>query len=312
MKAKVSVIGAGNVGATTAHLVLQSGIADVVLFDITEGIPQGKALDLAEATPLWNVASSITGTNDFADTRDSDIIVVTAGFPRKPGMSRDDLLHANADVIRKVVAETSVLSPGSIYIIVTNPMDVMTQIAWTVSGFDSGRVIGMGGVLDASRFRTFISRELGVSPEDIETLVLGGHGDSMLPLPQYTTVKGVPLKEFLDHQRIADLIHRARNGGAEIVALLKTGSAYYAPAASTFQMVKAVLLDEKRLLPCSALLRGEYGHRDVYVGVPVILGKNGVEKIIELPLLKDEALQFDKSAHAVKKMVETASAHEQK
>ncbi|TAN43160.1 MAG: malate dehydrogenase [Nitrospirae bacterium] len=312
MKAKVSVIGAGNVGATTAHLVVQSGIADVVLFDITEGIPQGKALDLAEAAPLWNVASSITGTNDFSDTRDSDIIVITAGFPRKPGMSRDDLLHANADVIRKVVAGTSALSPGSIYIIVTNPMDVMTQIAWTVSGFDSGRVIGMGGVLDASRFRTFISLELGVSPEDIETLVLGGHGDSMVPLPQYTTVKGVPLKEFLGHERIADLIHRARNGGAEIVALLKTGSAYYAPAASTFQMIKAVLLDEKRLLPCSALLRGEYGHRDVYVGVPVILGKNGVEKIIELPLAKDEALQFDKSAHAVKSMVETASANEQK
>jgi malate dehydrogenase len=308
MKAKISIIGAGNVGATTAHLVFQSGIADVVLFDIAEGIPQGKALDLAEAAPLWNVSASIKGTNDFSDTKGSDIIVVTAGFPRKPGMSRDDLLHANADVIRKVVTETSQLSPASIFIIVTNPMDVMTQIAWSISGFSSARVIGMGGILDAARFRTFISLELGISPEDIETLVLGGHGDLMVPLPEYTTVKGVGLRAFLDHKRIDELIHRARNGGAEIVSLLKTGSAYYAPAASVFQMVKSIIIDEKRLLPCAALLGGEYGIHGIYVGVPVILGRNGVEKIIELKLTEDETLQFNKSAEAVKSMMEIALA----
>ncbi|MBI5101601.1 MAG: malate dehydrogenase [Nitrospirae bacterium] len=306
MNTKVSVLGAGNVGATTAHLIVQSGLADVVLFDISDGVPQGKALDLAEARPLWNVASSIVGTNDFGDTRGSDIIVVTAGLPRKPGMSRDDLLHANAGVIRQVVSETAKLSPDALFIVVTNPMDVMTQISREVSGFKSSRVIGMGGILDASRFRTFISFELGISPEDIETIVLGGHGDFMVPLPEYTTVKGIPLKEFIAPERINELIHRARNGGAEIVALLKTGSAYYAPAASVFQMVKSVILDEKRLLPCAALLDGEYGIKGTYVGVPVILGRNGVEKIIELNLTDDEAAQFSKSAHAVREMVAIA------
>ena len=312
MKAKVSIIGAGNVGATTAQLVFQSGMADVVLFDIAEGIPQGKALDLAEAAPIWNVSSSIKGTNDFSDTKGSDIIVVTAGLPRKPGMSRDDLLYANADVIKKVVSETSKLSPDGIFIIVTNPMDVMAQIAWKISGFPLARVIGMGGILDAARFRTFISFELGISPEDIETMVLGGHGDFMVPLPQYTKVKGVPIADFLAQERIDEIIHRTRNGGAEIVSLLKSGSAYYAPAASTLQMVKSILFDEKRLLPCSACLTGEYGISDLFVGVPVILGKNGVERIIELKLTEDETTQFNSSVILVKTMIAAAEANELK
>jgi len=305
---KVSVIGAGNVGATTAHLVFQSGIPDVVLFDIAEGMPQGKALDLAEAGPLWNVASSIRGTNDLADTAGSDIIVVTAGLPRKPGMSRDDLLHANADVMRSVVSKCAPLSPEGIFIVVTNPMDVMTHITWQVAGFKPKKVIGMGGILDASRFRTFIGFELGVSPEDVETLVLGGHGDLMVPLPQYTTVKGIPLPELLDGKRINELIERTKHGGAEIVALLKTGSAYYAPAASVFQMVKAVLFDERRVLPCAAYLDGEYGVSDLFVGVPIVLGKGGVEKIIELNLTAEEKTQFAQSAVAVKGLLETALA----
>jgi malate dehydrogenase len=308
MNFKVSVIGAGNVGATTAHLIYQSGIADVVLFDIAEGVPQGKALDLAEAGPLWKVAASIKGSNDFADTASSDIIVVTAGLPRKPGMSRDDLLHANAAVIENVVSKTAPLSPHGIYIVVTNPMDVMTHVAWKVSGFDAMRVVGMGGVLDASRFRTFLAFELGVSPEDIETLVLGGHGDLMVPLPRHTTVKGIPVQDLLDQRRIEALIDRTRTGGAEIVSLLKTGSAYYAPAASVFQMVKSILFDERRVLPCAVYLSGEYGVHDLFVGVPAILGKNGVEKIIELKLTDAEKAQVSASADAVRELLSTALA----
>ncbi|MEW6108450.1 MAG: malate dehydrogenase [Nitrospirota bacterium] len=304
MKAKVTIIGAGNVGATTAHLVLQSGFADVVLYDIAEGIPQGKALDLAEATPVWNIASSIKGTNDYAETAHSDIIVITAGFPRKPGMSRDDLLHANAEVITDVARETSKLSPDSIFIVVTNPMDIMTYITFDVSGFAPHKVIGMGGILDSARFRTFISMELGVSPEDIEALVLGGHGDLMVPLPRFTTVKGLPLSDFLDTKRIAELIERTKNGGAEIVSLLKTGSAYYAPAASVFQMVKSILLNEKRVLPCSAYLDGEYGISKAFIGVPVILGKNGIEKIVELDLNYEEKKHFNHSASSVKALLD--------
>jgi malate dehydrogenase len=303
MKSKVSIIGAGHVGATTALLILRSGIADVVLYDITEGIPQGKALDLAEATPLWNVSASSTGTNSIADTAGSDIIVITAGYPRKPGMSRDDLLAANAEVVKNVVAGTSQYSPDCIYIVVTNPMDAMTYVAWKRSGLPGSRVVGMGGVLDSSRFRTFISMELGVSPHDIETMVLGGHGDLMVPLPRCTTVKGIPVAALLGSEKISDLINRTRNGGAEIVSLLKTGSAFYAPAASVCQMVKAILLDEKRVLPCAAYLNGEYGISDLFVGVPVILGKNGVERIIELPLTEEEREHFNRSAQSVRALV---------
>ena len=248
---------------------MQSGIADVVLFDVVEGMPQGKALDMAEACPLWNSTSSIKGTNDYSDASGSDIVVVTAGLARKPGMSRSDLLHANADIMRAVcskIAKTS--SPHTVLVVVTNPMDVMAQLAWKTTGFARKHVMGMGGVLDAARLAAFLSWELNVSPEDIEAIVLGGHGDDMLPLPRFTTVKGIPLTEFLSKRKIESLIERTRNGGAEIVDLLKAGSAYYAPAASTFQMVKSILLDEKRMLPCAAYLNGEYGMRDIYMGVP--------------------------------------------
>jgi malate dehydrogenase len=306
MKARVSIIGAGNVGATAAHLVLQAGLADVVLFDIAEGIPQGKALDLAEAASLWNVSTSCRGTNDYAETADSDVIVVTAGFPRKPGMSRDDLLQANAGVIRKVAAETAKLSPRGITIVVTNPMDVMTYIAWKVSGLDHRRVLGMGGVLDSSRFRTFISMELGVSPRDVEALVLGGHGDLMVPLARLATVKGIPLNHLIGGDRIAELISRTRQGGAEIVSMLKTGSAYYAPAAAVFEMIRAILLDEKRVLPCSAFLNGQYGIADLFMGVPVVIGRKGAEKILELELADDEKKEFSRSGAATREVLEKA------
>jgi malate dehydrogenase len=304
MKRKVSIIGAGNVGATTAQLVVQSGIADVVLFDVVEGMPQGKALDMAEACPLWNSSSSISGTNDYSDTSGSDIVVVTAGLARKPGMSRSDLLHANADIIRAVCSEIAKTSPHTVLIIVTNPMDVMAQLAWKTTGFSCNSVMGMGGVLDAARLAAFLSWELNVSPEDIEAIVLGGHGDDMVPLPRFTTVKGIPLTELLPKKKIASLIERTRNGGAEIVDLLKAGSAYYAPAASTFQMVKAILLDEKRMLPCAAYLNGEYGIRDAYMGVPAVLGKEGIEKIVEVKLTKEEKAQFGRSSASVKKLIE--------
>ncbi len=308
MKTKVSIIGAGHVGATTAHLILQSGLADVVLYDIMQGVPQGKALDLAEAAPLWGVSSLAFGTNDLADTAGSDVIVVTAGLPRKPGMSRDDLLFANKEIITNVVRETSRISPECIFIIVTNPMDIMTHVAWKTSGFSPRKIMGMGGVLDASRFRTFIAMELGVSSQDVEAVVLGGHGDLMVPLPRFTTVKGVPLTELLPQGRISELIQRTRNGGAEIVALLKTGSAYYAPAASVFEMVKSIVLDQKRVLPCAALLDGEYGVSGLFVGVPVIVGNKGVEKIIEIRLTDEEKAEFAKSAASVKELLER-SAH---
>ncbi|MBF0328323.1 MAG: malate dehydrogenase [Nitrospirae bacterium] len=304
MKKKVSVIGAGNVGASLAQLIVHSGIADVVLFDIAEGIPQGKALDLAEACPVWQSSSSVLGTNDFADTTGSDIIVVTAGFPRKPGMSRDDLLFANAKVVSDVVAGTSKLSPDSIIIAVTNPMDVMAQVSMDVSGFRPERVMGMGGILDSARFRTFVAWEAGVSPEDVEALVLGGHGDLMVPMPRFTTVKGVSITELFSAERIDALVQRTRHGGAEIVSLLKSGSAYYAPAAATFQMVKSVILDEKRLLPCAAYLNGEYGVTGYYTGVPVVLGESGIERIVELKLNAEEEKDLDKSVVAVKMLVE--------
>lgn len=306
MKAKVSIIGAGNVGATTAQLIAYAGFADVVLFDITEGMPQGKALDIAEACPLWNSSVSVIGTNTYADTALSDVVVITAGFPRKPGMSRDDLLQANAEVIKKVTTETSRLSPDSVLIVVTNPMDIMAQIAWKISGFSTKKVIGMGGVLDSSRLRTFISLELGVSPEDVEAIVLGGHGDQMVPLPRFTTVKGIPITALLDKDRIDAIMHRTKNGGAEIVGLLKTGSAYYAPAAASCQMVKSIVLDERRTLPCSTYLNGEYGISNLFVGVPVVLGKGGVQRIIELKLRDDEIVQLNKSASSVKTLVEKA------
>ncbi len=304
MKKKVTVAGAGNVGSSLAQMIVQDGSADVVLCDIAEGIPQGKALDLSEACPLWGSSSTITGANDYSATVDSDIIVVTAGLARKPGMSRDDLLLANAKVISDVVEKTSRLSPRSIIMIVTNPMDVMTQLSLRVSGFDPARVVGMGGVLDSARFRTFVAWEVGVSPQDVEALVLGGHGDLMVPMPRFTTVKGVSLPELLSRERIDALVQRTRNGGAEIVSMLKTGSAYYAPAASAFQMVRAIINDEKRMLPCATYLNGEYGARAVCTGVPVVLGGNGVEKIIELTLNDQEENDFKKSVDAVRSLAD--------
>ncbi len=307
MRKKVSVIGAGNVGASAAQMVAQASLADVVLFDIAGGIPQGKALDIAEACPLWNSSVSVKGTNSYADTKDSDIVVITAGFPRKPNMSRDDLLHANADVVKAVSGEIAKTSPNAIVIVVTNPMDVMAQLAWKTTEFSCKRVIGMGGILDAARLRTFLSWELNVSPEDIETIVLGGHGDQMIPLPRFTTVKGIAITEFLKKKTIDSLVHRTRNGGAEIVSLLKSGSAYYAPAAAVVQMIKSILLDKNRMFPCAAYLNGEYGMKDIYLGVPVILGREGVERVVEIKLTKEERAQFKESCSAVKKLLKKLS-----
>lgn len=307
MRKKVSIIGAGNVGASTAQLIAQAGFADIVLFDIADGMPQGKALDIAEACPLWNSSASVKGTNSYADTGDSDIVVITAGFPRKPNMSRDDLLHANADVVKAASNAIAKTSSGAIVIVVTNPMDVMAQLAWKTTEFSCRRVMGMGGILDASRLRAFLARELNISPEDIEAIVLGGHGDQMVPLPRFTTAKGISITELLKRKTIESLIQRTRNGGAEIISLLKSGSAYYAPSAAVFQMVKSILFDEKRMLPCAAYLNGEYGIKDIYAGVPVILGKEGVEKVVEIKLTKEEKAQFKESCTSVRKLIKKLS-----
>lgn len=304
MRKKVSIIGAGNVGASLAELVARQGLADVVISDIAEGVPQGKALDMSQACALWGSSSAVSGTNGFDETAGSDIIVITAGLARKPGMSRDDLLKANASIISDVTSKAAGLSPEAVIIMVTNPMDVMAQIALKVSGFRSERVIGMGGVLDSSRFRTFVAWELGVSITDVEALVMGGHGDSMVPMPRFTTVKGVSINELMPADRVDALIDRTKNGGAEIVAHLKTGSAYYAPAASTYEMVRSVLLDEKRVLPCSVMLNGQYGIEGVYAGVPVVLGSGGVEKVIELELTDTEKDLLVKSSEAVRALID--------
>jgi malate dehydrogenase len=301
---KVSIIGAGNVGASLAQLLAEKGLSDVVLFDVVEGMPQGKALDMAEACPLWGSSSAVTGTNDYADTAGSGIVVITAGLARKPGMSRDDLLLANAGIMKKAASEVSKLSPGAILIIVTNPMDVMAHLALKVSGFAPERVIGMGGVLDSARFRAFVAWEAGVSVADVEALVFGGHGDQMVPMPRFTTVKGVPITELFSEERINALIGRTRNGGAEVVGLLKTGSAYYAPAASACQMVKAILLDEKRMLPCAVRLSGQYGLKDVCAGAPVVLGSAGVERVVEVALTGEERKLLHESASAVRALAE--------
>jgi malate dehydrogenase len=301
---KVTVIGAGNVGATTAQRIAEAGLADVVLVDIVEGLPQGKGLDLAEAAPVVGHDARITGTNDYADTADSDIVVVTSGIARKPGMSRDDLMQTNAGIVRGVVEEAAKHSPDAILIIVTNPLDAMCHVALRASGFPRERVLGMAGVLDSARFRTFIAGELGVSVEDTHAFVLGGHGDTMVPLSRYSTVAGVPITELLPADRVKALEERTANGGAEVVALLKTGSAFYAPAASTFEMVDAILRDRKRVLPCAVLLRGEFGAHDLFVGVPVVLGRGGMEKVFEIKLTAEEQAAFDKSAAAVRELVD--------
>jgi malate dehydrogenase len=300
---KVTVIGAGNVGATTAQRIAEAGLADVVLVDIVEGLPQGKALDLAEAAPVVGHDARVTGTNDYADTAGSDIVVVTSGLARQPGMSRDDLLAKNASIVRAVVEQAAKHSLDAILIVVTNPLDAMCHVALKASGFPRERVLGMAGVLDSARFRTFIAEELGVSVEDTHAFVLGGHGDTMVPLPRYSTVAGVPITELLPEDRVRSLTERTANGGAEIVALLKTGSAFYAPAAATFEMVEAILLDRKRVLPCAVLLRGEFGVDGLFVGVPVVLGAGGMERVFEIELSDDERAAFNRSADAVRELV---------
>ena len=304
MRRKVTVIGAGNVGATLAQYIVMDGISDVVLYDIVEGLPQGKALDILEATPLYNVSATIEGVNDLSRMEGSDIVVITAGAARKPGMSRDDLLNTNASVVRTVSRGIKEHCPDSLVIVVTNPMDVMAQLCWHVTGFPHQRVMGMGGILDSVRFRTFISMELGVSVQDTEALVLGGHGDQMVPLPRFTTVRGIPITHLMSKDRINALIERTRKGGAEIVSLLKTGSAFYAPASATYQMIRAILLDEKRFVPAAAYLRGQYGVKGLFVGVPVILGREGIEEIVELSLTDDEREAFYRSVDAVRSLVE--------
>jgi malate dehydrogenase len=297
---KVTVIGAGNVGSTTAQQIIETGLADVVLVDIVEGLPQGKALDLIEAAPVVGYDVRITGTNDYADTAGSKIIVVTSGLARQPGMSRDDLMTRNAGIVASVVSQAAAVSPDAIIIVVTNPLDAMCHVALKASGFPPERVIGMAGVLDSARFRAFIAEELEVSVRDIRAFVLGGHGDTMVPLPRYSTVGGVPITELMTAERIEQLVERTRNGGAEVVALLKTGSAYYAPAASVVEMVEAILRDRRRILPCAVYLRGEYGIDGLYMGVPIVLGNAGMEKVIEISLTDDERAAFNRSADAVR------------
>jgi malate dehydrogenase len=307
-RSKVTVIGAGHVGATTAQRIVEAGLADVVLVDIVEGLPQGKGLDLAEAAPVVGHDARVTGTNDYADTAGSDVIVVTSGLARQPGMSRDDLLAKNAGIVRAVVESSVAVSPDAIIIVVTNPLDAMCHVAMRASGFPRERVIGMAGVLDSARFRTFIAQELGVSVEETHAFVLGGHGDTMVPLPRYSTVAGVPITELLSPERIQALVDRTANGGAEIVALLRTGSAYYAPAAATYEMVDAILRDRKRVLPCAVLLQGEFATDGLFVGVPAVLGRGGVERVFEIELTTDEQAAFDASAASVRELVEKLPA----
>ena len=302
MDKKVTVIGAGNVGATAAQRLAEKQLCDVVLVDIVEGVPQGKALDLNEAAPIEKHDSHLTGTNSYEDTAGSDIVIITAGIPRKPGMSRDDLISTNAGIVKAVTKEVASRSPEAILIIVSNPLDAMCHVAFDAAGFPKERVIGMAGVLDSARFRAFISMELDVSVENTHAFVLGGHGDTMVPLPRYSTVAGIPITELMAPDRIEALVERTRNGGAEIVGLLKTGSAYYAPASAAVEMAESILKDKKKILPCAAYLQGEYGQQDLFIGVPVKLGAKGVEDIIEITLTDEEKQALQKSADAVQEL----------
>jgi len=304
MRKKVTVVGAGNVGANCALRIAGKELADVVLVDVVEGVPQGKGLDLAQSGPVEGYDVAVIGANDYEPTANSDIVVITAGFPRKPGMSRDDLLMANYEIVKSATEQAVKYSPNAILILVTNPLDAMCWTAFQVSKFSRNRVIGMAGVLDTARYRTFIGMELGVSVENIQALVLGGHGDTMVPLVRLTSVSGIPLTELLDEATIERLVDRTRNGGAEIVKYLKTGSAYYAPSAATVEMVESILKDKKKVLPCAAYLEGEYGYQGLFVGVPVKLGSHGIEKIYEVQLQPAEKAMLDKSAAAVKELVE--------
>ncbi len=301
---KAAVVGAGNVGATTAQRLYERGYIDVVLVDVVEDMPQGKALDIAESGPVLGIDAAITGSNGYDETSGSDVVVVTAGIARKPGMSRDDLLFTNMKIVGSVVGEVVSRSPDAALIVVSNPLDAMVQHAYSLAGLPKSRVVGMAGVLDTARFRTFLAQELGVSVKDVQAYVLGGHGDQMVPLTKYTTVGGVPISDLLSPEALERIVKRTQGGGGEIVALLKTGSAFYAPSAAVAEMVDAILLDQKRLLPCAALLEGEYGIDGVYMGVPVILGAGGVERVVELDLTADEKAALDKSADAVRELVD--------
>jgi malate dehydrogenase len=300
MKAKITVVGGGFVGATTAQRIAEKNLGDVMLHDIVPDMPKGKALDMMESACIEGFDSIVTGTNDAADYKDSDIVVITSGIARKPGMSRDDLLKTNADIVGGVAANVKKYAPNAIVIVVSNPLDVMTCLVGARTGFPKNRVIGMAGVLDSARFRCFIAMELGVSHQDVQAMVLGGHGDDMVPLVRYSTVSGISIADLIPKDRLDALVARTRNGGAEIVALLKTGSAYYAPSASVAQMVQSIIRDEKRVLPCAAWCTGQYGVQDMFVGVPCKLGKNGVEQIIELKLTSEELGLLKKSADHVR------------
>ena len=305
-RAKISIIGAGNVGATCAHWCAAAELGDIVLLDIpqTEDMPRGKALDLMEAGPVLGYDTRLTGANGYAETEDSDVVVITSGIARKPGMSRDDLLKTNAGIVRSVSQQIARVAPDSIILMVSNPLDAMAKVALDTTGFPRERVIGMAGVLDTARYRSFIALELGVSVEDIQALVLGGHGDTMVPLVSYTTISGIPLTQLLSKERIDALIERTRKGGAEIVGYLKTGSAYYAPSAAAVQMAEAIVKDKKRILPCAAHLSGEYGVDGLYVGVPVVIGEGGVERIVELELNETEKAGFQHSVQAVQGLID--------
>jgi len=299
---KITVVGAGMVGGSLAQRLAERGYADVVLVDIVDGLPQGKALDILEAGPVYGYDSLVTGTNGYGETAGSDLVVITSGIARKPGMSRDDLLKTNAGIVGEVTESVAKASPNAILVVVSNPLDAMVTLAHRVSGFPKERVVGMAGVLDSARYRTFIARELGVSVEDVHGFVLGGHGDSMVPLPRYTTVAGIPLPALMAQDRIEAVVDRARNGGAEIVGLLKTGSAYYAPSASVVDMIDSIILDKKRVLPCAAYLEGEYGIHGIFMGVPCVLGSRGVEKVLEIELSEDERAALTRSADAVREL----------
>ena len=313
-RAKVSIIGAGNVGATCAHFLMSKELADVVLLDIAEingqpnTAPAGKALDLYESTPVEAVDARVAGTTDYADTAGSDVVIVTAGIPRKPGMSRDDLIAINSKIVAEVAAKVAKASPDAVLIVVSNPLDAMVYVAWKASGFKPGKVIGQAGVLDAARYRSFLAAEVGCSVEDVHALLLGGHGDDMVPLPRYTFAGGIPITQLVTKDRLDQIVQRARDGGAEIVKLLKTGSAYYAPAAATVAMAESIIKDKKRILPCAAYCDKEYGIGGYFVGVPCVLGTNGVEKVIEIELDEAEKAMFKTSVEHVKELVKAAQA----
>ncbi len=299
---KITIIGAGNVGATTAQRLAEKGLSEIVLLDVVEGMPQGKALDLMQAGPIYGSNCKVVGTNTYEETENSDVVIVTSGLPRKPGMSRDDLIKVNSGIVKSVVEQAIQKSPDTILVIVSNPLDVMAYVAYKVSKFPRERVIGMAGVLDSSRMRIFIAMELNVSIENVHAFVLGGHGDTMVPMIRYATVAGIPVTELLSKDKLDAIIKRTREGGAEIVSLLKNGSAFYAPSASVVEMVDAILKDKKKILPCTVLCKGEYGVNDIFLGVPVKLGRKGMEQIIEIKLNKEESDALGKSADAVRKL----------